>query len=131
MTAFLDTNVLVYAFANDDAKRPRAQQILAVGGVISVQVLNEFANVLRRKQRQDWPRIEAALAVVEAWFRSIPPLTLDTHRAAFALARDHGVAFYDALIVAAALEAGCDTLYSEDLQHSRRFGELQVVNPFL
>jgi len=131
VTAFFDTNVLVYAFANDDAKRARAQQILAVGGVISVQVLNEFANVLSGKQRQDWPRIEAALVVVEAWFRSIRPLTLDTHRAALAFARDDGIGIYDALIVAAALEAECVTLFSEDMQHGRRFGDLEVVNPFL
>ncbi|HXW19827.1 MAG TPA: PIN domain-containing protein [Roseiarcus sp.] len=131
MKAFFDTNVLLYAFANDEAKRERAQQTLAMGGVISVQVVNEFVSVLRKKQRHEWPRIEAALAVVENWFRTIPPLTLDTHHAALALARDHGLAFYDALIVAAAREAGCDALYSEDLQCDRRFGDLVVVNPFL
>jgi predicted nucleic acid-binding protein len=116
LTASFDTNILVYAFANDDAKRERAQQTLAIGGVISVQVLNEFVNVLRRKQRQEWPRIEAALVVVEKWFGSIRPLTLDTHRSAFTLARDDGIGIYDALIVAAALEGGCDTLFSDDCQ---------------
>ena len=131
MTAFFDTNVLLYAFANNEAKRERAQQTLAIGGTIGVQVVNEFASVLRNKQRLDWLRIEAALAVVENWFKSIPPLTLDTHHGAVALAREHGLAFYDALIVAAAREAGCDTLYSEDMQHGRRFGDLTVVNPFL
>jgi predicted nucleic acid-binding protein len=59
------------------------------------------------------------------------PLTAETHEAGLALARDHDVAFYDALIVAAARDAGCATLYSEDLQHGRRFGDLTVVNPFL
>jgi predicted nucleic acid-binding protein len=130
MTAFFDTNVLVYAFANDEAKRSRAQQILAEGGVISVQVVNEFANVLHKKQRQEWPRIEAALAVVENWFEIARPLTIDTHHAALALARDHGLSLYDALIVAAALETGCAKLYSEDFQHGRRFGELAIVDPF-
>ena len=130
MSAFFDKNVLIYAFSNDESKRETAQETLASGGVISVQVLNEFANVLRTKQRQAWPRIEAALNVAERWFETTLPLTQDTHRAARVLARDHGIAFNDALIVAAALEADCDTLYSEDLQHGRRFRDCVVVNPF-
>ncbi len=131
MTAFFDTNILVYAFASREPKRDTAQGVLALGGVISVQVVNEFANVLRKKQRQEWSRIEAALAVVESWFETIPPLTLVTHRAAIALARDSGIGIYDALIVTAAIEAGCDRLYSEDLQDGQKFGDCVVVNPFL
>ena len=61
----------------------------------------------------------------------VMPLTADTHASALGLARDHGLSFYDALIVAAAIEAGCDTLYSEDLQHGRTIGGLAIVNPFL
>ena len=53
------------------------------------------------------------------------------HEAALALARDHRLSFYDALIVAAAQEAGCDTLYTEDMQHGRKFGGLVIVNPFV
>jgi predicted nucleic acid-binding protein len=131
VTAFFDTNILVYAFARGEPKRGTAQELLASGGVISVQVVNEFANVLRRKQRQEWSQVEAALSVVERWFETIRPLTLETHRTAFPFARDAGIGFYDALIVAAAIEAGCDRLYSEDLQHGRSFGECVVVNPFL
>ena len=101
------------------------------GGVISVQVLNELANVLRTKQREQWPRFEAALIVVERWFETTLPVTLGMRRAALALARDHGLGIYDALIIAAALEADCDTLYSEDLQHGRRFGDCVIVDPFL
>ena len=59
------------------------------------------------------------------------PITLETHGNAVALARDHGLAFYDALIVASAIEAGCDTLFSEDMQHGRKIGGLAIVNPFL
>jgi predicted nucleic acid-binding protein len=131
VTAFFDTNVLVYAFATREPKRDIAQEVLASGGVISVQVVNEFANVLRKKQRQEWPRIEAALAVVERWFETIRPVTLETHRTALPFARFAGIGMYDALIVAAAIEAGCDRLYSEDLQHGRKFGDCVVVNPFL
>lgn len=58
------------------------------------------------------------------------PITSDTHASAIAIARDHGLSFFDALIVSSALEAGCDRLYSEDLQDGRRFPGLTIVNPF-
>ena len=130
MSPFFDTNVLVYAFL-DVEKRGRALETLTQGGVISAQVLNEFTHVAHRKRRRSWPEIEVALTVIRDWFRDITPITSATHAAAFALARDHSLAFYDALILAAAIEAGCETLYSEDFQHGRRFGDLTVVNPFL
>lgn len=131
MTAFFDTNILVYAFSDDETRRDQAQRVLTSDGIISVQVCNEFANVLRKKQRQPWPLVESALAVVRARFDAIRPITITTHAAAVLLAREHGLGFYDALIVASALEAGCDTLLSEDLQHGRRFGHLAIRNPFL
>lgn len=130
MIGFFDTNVLVYAFS-DGPKREPAREALAVGGVISAQVLNEFTNVSRRKQKREWAEIEAALAVVRARFPEVVPLTAETHAAALALARDHGFPFYDALILAAAIEAGCDTLYSEDMQDGRAIGGLTIRNPFL
>jgi predicted nucleic acid-binding protein len=68
--------------------------------------------------------------VIQAQFPDIVPLTADTHGAALALARDHNFAFYDALIVASAIEAGCDVLYSEDMQHGRAIGGLTIQNPF-
>jgi predicted nucleic acid-binding protein len=103
---------------------------VAGGGIISAQVLNEFTNVLRKKQKQDWPVIEAALRSVRFRFPDIMPLTADTHAAALRLAREHGVAFCDALVVASAIEAGCDTLYSEDMQHGRMIGKVTIRNPF-
>ena len=130
MSAFFDSNILIYAFSTD-VRRDRALAAIAGGGVISAQVLNEVTNVLRKKQKQDWPVIEAALRSVRFRFPDIMPLTADTHAAALGLAREHGVAFYDALIIASAIEAGCDTLYSEDFQHGRRFGDCLIVNPFL
>ena len=130
MSAFFDSNILIYAYSTD-ARRDRALAVVAAGGVISVQVLNEFTNVLRKKQRQDWPIIEAAVDSVRFQFSDIVPLTTGTHAAALGLARDHGFAFYDALIVAAAIEAGCDTLYSEDMRHGRTIGGLTIRNPFM
>lgn len=130
MKPFFDTNVLVYA-ASRDPRRDTADRVLRDGGVISVQVLNEFTNVCRRKLQLDWPHIEVALTRFREIFDDIVPLNLATHTAAVAVARDHGLAFYDALIVAAAIEAECQVLYSEDLQHGRRFGDLTIINPFL
>ena len=130
MTPFFDTNIVVYAFL-DVAKRERALDLIASGGVISAQVLNEFTNVARRKRQRDWSDIERAISVIRARFPDIMPLTADTHAAALDLARDHGLAFYDALIVAAAIEGKCDILYSEDMQSGRTIGGLAIVNPFL
>lgn len=129
MRAFFDTNIFVYAFLNVE-KRRSALATLARGGVISVQVLNEFTNVARRKWQKPWQDIEAAVGVIRVGFPEVVPVTVETNAAALALARDHGLSFYDALIVASAQEAGCDTLYSEDLQAGRRFLDLTVLNPF-
>jgi len=130
VTAFLDTNILVYA-QQTGAKGTISQNLMAAGGRISAQVLNELANVLRKKQSKGWDEIELVLDDVENALDPAAPLTAATNRSALALARAHGLPFYDALIVASAIEAGCDTLYSEDLHHGRRFGQLAIVNPFL
>jgi predicted nucleic acid-binding protein len=130
VSAFFDSNILIYAFSTD-ARRERALAAIGGGGVISVQVLNEFTNVLRKKQKQEWPVIEAALHSLHFRFPDIVPLTSDTHAAAIGFAREHGLAFYDALIVAAAAEAGCDILYSEDMQHGRAIADLTIRNPFV
>ena len=127
---FFDTNILVYAFAADDPRSARAESLIEEGGVIGVQVLNEFTNVTRRKLRWEWDQIEASLAVVEELFGPVAPLTPTIHARAVSLARDHGLSVYDALIVAAAQDAGCQRLFSEDLQHGRKFGTLTVENPF-
>ena len=130
MTPFFDTNILVYAFL-DVAKRERALDLIASGGIISAQVLNEFTNVARRKGQRDWAEIERAVSVIRVRFPDVMPLTVDTHAAALGLSRDHGLAFYDALVVASAIEAECDILYSEDMQHGRAVGGLRIHNPFI
>ncbi len=129
MKRFFDTNILVYAFLDTD-RRDLALDLLAEGGVISVQVLNEFTNVARKKWHRDWAEIGAGLEVIRAHFGQITPIGLATHQSALELASRDGLSFYDALIVAAAIEAGCDILFSEDLQHDRKFGKLVVKNPF-
>jgi len=130
VSVFFDTNILVYA-QQVGAKADRARALLAGGGKLSVQVLNEFTAVSRRKQRKEWREI--AEAIVDAMALLDPPLalTIELHAAARALAEDHQLSFYDALIVASAIGAGCTTLYSEDMQHGRTIGDLAIVNPFL
>ena len=130
MSQFFDTNILVYAFL-DATKRERALEVLSEGGLISIQVLNEFTNVALKKRKRSWPEIETAVGVIRARFPKVILLTVEIHAAAVVLAREHGLSIYDALIVAAALEAGCDTLFSEDMQHQRAFGGMRIVNPFL
>ncbi len=129
MSAFFDTNILIYA-QQDGSKADKARALLATGGVLSVQVLNEFAAVARGKLGKDWDDIGEAIEDTLALVDLPVPLTAALHVAARTIAGDHGFAFYDALIVAAALEAGCDRLLTEDLQHGRVLGGLTIVNPF-
>jgi predicted nucleic acid-binding protein len=130
--AFFDSNVLIYAMVSGDSRRERAQQLVAQGGVISVQVLNEFVAVARRKMRMPWEDVIEALDAVRVLFPSPVSLTLNTHEAALKIAQQYGFGVYDALIAAAALEANCSTLYSEDLRDGQLIGEkLTIRNPFL
>ena len=128
---FFDTNVLIYAFTSGDRRSARAEALLAEGGVIGVQVLSEFTNVARRKLSWDWPQVDAALAVITELVEPVRPLTRDIHTHALKLARSAALSFYDALIVAAAADAGCSVLLTEDLRHGRKFGGVTVRNPFL
>jgi predicted nucleic acid-binding protein len=130
VSAFFDTNILVYA-QQTGGKADRARALFAGGGKLSVQVLNEFTAVSRRKQGVSWLEITEAVSDVLTMVDPPLALTLDLHAAARALAEDHRLSFYDALIVAAAIEAGCDTLYTEDMQHGRSIGGLAIINPFL
>lgn len=128
--SFFDTNVLVYVVA-DDQRTGRAEALLAGGGVVSVQVLNEFAAVARRKLGMTWDEISEALAAIRTLCLSPLPITLDTHQDALRIAAEYGYHIYDALIAAAALEADCDTLYSEDMQDGQVIdARMTIRNPF-
>jgi predicted nucleic acid-binding protein len=128
---FFDTNILIYAFAAGERRTAKAEALVADGGVIGVQVLNEFTSVARRKLSWDWSQVDAALAVISELLGPARPLTADIHTHAVDLARSSTLSFYDALIVAAAADAGCRLLLTEDLQHGRKFGTVTVENPFL
>ena len=129
MTAFIDTNVLIYG-QEAGAKSETARRVILAGGIISVQVLNEFAAVLRRKFGLEWAAIADLLADIRTALGPVRPIGVEIHTSAVALARSHGFSFYDALIVASALDAGCETLLTEDLQDGRRVNGLTIVNPF-
>lgn len=128
---FLDTNILVYSVAQGDPRAEVAEALLAAGAVIGVQGLNEFVSVARRKLGMGWDAVEQALAS----FRTLCPdpvtVTTELHEQALILARQNQLNIYDALMLAAALRAGCSVLYSEDMQDGLKIGkQLTVLNPF-
>ena len=128
--SFLDTNVLLYLVSDDTAKADRAEALVALGGTVSVQVLNELANVARRKMAFDWPETRGLLEAVRGLL-DVVPLSVETHETGLALAARHGFSICDAMIVAAALLAGCDRLWSEDMHDGLVIdGRLAIANPF-
>jgi predicted nucleic acid-binding protein len=130
--AFFDTNVLLYAVAENDPRSAQAEELLAAGGVLSVQILNEFVSVARRKILMSWSDVTEALDAFRVLCPSPLPITMEIHEAALKIAEKHGYNIYDASVVAAALEAGCATLYSEDLHSGQTIsGQLTIRNPFL
>jgi len=128
---FFDSNVLLYTLAADDPRAAIAAALLGRGGIVSVQVLNEFANVASRKLKLSWAEVSEALALLRILCAPPLPLTVATHEAALAVAARYRFSFYDALIVASALEADCTTLFSEDMQDGQVIdGRLTIQNPF-
>jgi predicted nucleic acid-binding protein len=129
-TAFFDTNVIVYAFAKDDSRAAIAETLLARGGVVGVQTLNEFVAVAARKLAMPWAEILEALSAVRELCPSPVPLTVKTHDAALRIAGQYGYHIYDSLVIAAALEARCRTLFSEDMNDGQTIDGLTIRNPF-
>ena len=129
---FFDTNVLIYAVAENDPRNTRAEELLAYGGMLSVQILNEFVAVARRKILMSWSDVREALDAFRVLCPSPLPLTIEMNEASLKIAERHGYNIYDALVVAAALQAGCTTLYSEDLQNGQIIDQkLTIRNPFV
>lgn len=127
---FLDSNILVYS-VTDDGRAAIAQQLLAEPFVISVQGLNEFANVARRKQDMSWHKIRQAVDAFMLLAKEIVPLTEEVHLRALEIAARLKLSFHDALMLAAAQTAHCRLFLSEDLQDGLKVdGDMRVVNPF-
>ena len=135
---FLDTNIFVYSFDQSAAaKAQKATQLIREAlttqkGVISYQVVQEFFNVALRRFTQPMKAADAE-QYLNTVFR--PLLGVHSSQALYAealhLHAQTGFSWYDSLIVSSAIQARCDLLYTEDLQHGQRFGSLQVRNPFL
>lgn len=126
---FADTNVILYLL-DDGPKADRAEEILGQGPRISVQVLNEALVNCRRKAGLNWEETGAFLAGVQS-LCTVEDLTVQTHQIGRALAEKYQLSVYDAMIVAAALIAGCTTLWSEDMHDGLLVeDQLRIVNPF-
>ena len=128
--AFLDTNILVYAFSTDPRAEP-ASELLAAGCTVGVQGLNEFANVALRKLGMTHTETVEALAVIRVLCSHIEPTTLAVHEQALELSGKYKLAWFDAVMIATALAADCKTFWSEDLQDGLRVQDrIKIRNPF-
>jgi predicted nucleic acid-binding protein len=127
---FLDTNVLLYSLSTEEQKRSRATSLITAGPTISVQVLNEFVNVVRKKLKWDVEKIPTFLRPIRNDCLVVS-LTVETHDLAMQIACTHKFKIYDANIIAAAELSGCEVLYSEDMQHGQRVGRVLIQNPFV
>ena len=127
---FLDSNVVLYLLSSDASKADRVERLLKTKPVISVQVLNEVTHVCRKKLGMRWEEIAEFTNLVRR-FCKVAPLTEAIHDRARAIAQRQRMAFYDACIVAAAVMAGCQTLFSEDMNDGQAIeGHLTIRNPF-
>ncbi|MEA3139654.1 MAG: hypothetical protein QOK23_1823 [Gammaproteobacteria bacterium] len=128
--SFFDTSVLLYLLSDDTAKADRIETLLAAGGVISVQVLNEFAVVALRKLKMPLNEIREILDTIRA-VCTVEPITVETHDRGLAVFERYRFSLYDSILVATALISGAKILYSEDLQHGQIIdNQLRVTNPF-
>jgi predicted nucleic acid-binding protein len=126
---FVDSNVLLYWALLDERKSAAASKLLAQGPCISAQVLNEMTSVMRRKYKMEWREISDILEATKEACRCFP-VTLDTHERGFDIAAESGLRIYDACIVAAAELAGCNILYTEDMNSGQRIGGVTLRDPF-
>ncbi len=130
---FLDTNLLVYAYSKTELnKADRANELLfQSNSLISSQVINEFANVCLRKLHQPEQSIIAAIHEIARSIR-IVGFSLSTQLQALRISQKYGFSYYDALVIATALENNCKSLFTEDMQHNQIIeAQLRIINPFL
>lgn len=128
-SVFLDSNILIYAIADDPRRTDPALALVEAGGTISAQVRTEVSHVLRRKRGLDWGEIGAVMGLFTGLLEVVP-VTAAAAAAALSIAEETGYSIWDAQILATAIESGCATLLSEDMQHGRRIGPVEIRNPF-
>jgi predicted nucleic acid-binding protein len=128
---FFDTNTLLYLLSSDNNKADWISQNLQQSNVISVQVLNEFTSASLRKIKISNTELDEFLDLFKSTF-SVRAIDLETFDTGLMVSRRYGYQHYDAMIIASALQAGCERLYSEDMQHRQIIDKrLQIVNPFI
>ena len=132
MSVFVDSNVLIYCLKLGDPRRDIALRVLEDGPVTSVQALNEFVSVARRKLGMRPADVRDASAALQDGLAAIHPLLLEDHVRAHEIILRYKLQWWDALIVTTALRVGADLLVTEDLQHGQKIeGCLTIANPFL
>ena len=130
MRQFLDSNVVLYLLSDNQTKANCCEEIVEQGGVISVQVLNECVNVMLKKLAMVRPEIDEFLAVIKS-ICDIVPLSVEVHEGALELLDRYQLSWYDALIVSAAIESDCETLWSEDMHNGLVVNKTMTIrNPF-
>lgn len=127
---FLDTNIVVYAFAQNEPRSVLAEQLLLNGGLIAVQTLNEFVFVAQRKLFMSWQDLTLALEALRILFPEPIPLTMEVHEKALRIAERYDFRIHDALLLAAAIGAGCRTFLSEDMRDGQVIEGMRIRNPF-
>lgn len=128
---FFDTNTLLYLFSSDTNKADWISKNIQKSNVISVQVLNEFTSASLKKIKISTKELDEFLGLFLEIF-TIKPLDIETFNSGLRISRRYGYHQYDSMIIAAAIQAGCQRLYSEDLQHKQVIDKkLQIVNPFI
>ena len=127
---FIDTNIVIYALGESSAKAALAAPLFVHRPTISTQVLSETANVALKKLAMPLSETGKLLAMLEATCH-VEIVTPATIQHALDLSGRYGFSWFDSLIVATALEAGCDTLYTEDMHHGQVIeSRLTITNPF-
>ena len=128
---FFDTNTLLYLLSSDNKKADWVSKNLQQHNVISVQVLNEFTSASLRKIKISNTELDEFLDLFTSTFQ-VRSLDMDTFETGLMVSRRYGYQHFDSMIIAAALQAGCERLYSEDMQHRQVIDKrLQIVNPFV
>jgi predicted nucleic acid-binding protein len=131
MSAFFDTNIVLYSLLDDNfSKSEKAIGLMAQGGIISVQVLNEMVSVLRGRKKWDWAAVGAALDASKTLL-DVREMSVESQGLAVEIAQRFGYSIYDANILASAKLSGCDTLWSEDMAHGQVINGVTIINPFV
>jgi|SRR5690242_1634102 predicted nucleic acid-binding protein len=130
ISEMLDSNVLIYAFSTDP-RSDAAERLLQRRCIVSIQALNEFANVSRRKMGMSWDEIGRATEAIRQLCSAVLPLDVEAHSNAIRIAERYQLSFFDALMISSGLAHGCEVLWSEDMRDGLVIDrKLHIRNPF-